>query len=184
MMKRKLSNRELIRGAMLIGLGVAIPSLFHLLGISGNMFLPMHIPVILAGMLVSPGVGFFTGLIVPILCCILTGMPPLAPVPVVLFMVVELAVYGFFAGFFYKRLKWNLFVSLLLTMVMGRVFLIPWIFLLVKIGLAPAAINPLIYVWSGIVGGIVGMVIQIVIIPIIVRTVEERVSSSERFSRH
>ena len=41
------------------GLAVLFPQLFHLTGIGGTVLLPMHIPVLLAGLLVCPAIGLY-----------------------------------------------------------------------------------------------------------------------------
>lgn len=42
------ATRNIVLSALFIALGIIIPILFHAVGM-GSVFLPMHIPVILAG---------------------------------------------------------------------------------------------------------------------------------------
>ena len=42
-------TRQLILGAVLIAFGLIVPSIFHYFSLGGRVFLPMHIPVLLAG---------------------------------------------------------------------------------------------------------------------------------------
>ena len=53
--------------------------LFHLAGGMGVVFLPMHLPVLLAGFFLGPRFGLLVGIITPLLSSLLTGMPPLLP---------------------------------------------------------------------------------------------------------
>ena len=43
-----MNIKNIVKGALFIALGVLIPQIFHSIG-AGPMFLPMHIPVLLAG---------------------------------------------------------------------------------------------------------------------------------------
>lgn len=114
-----MKTKNLVMSALFVALGILIPMIFHSMGL-GKAFLPMHIPVLLAGFILGKKEGFIVGLITPIISSLITSMPPMFPmVPI---MTVELAVYGLFAGYFYKDKNHNIFVSLLLTMLIGRVF--------------------------------------------------------------
>ena len=63
---------------------------FHALG-SGTVFLPMHVPVLLCGLVCTWPYGVVCGLLGPLLSSVLTGMPAAAVPPS---MMAELAVYG------------------------------------------------------------------------------------------
>lgn len=156
--------------ALFLALGLILPQLFHLIGGAGPALLPMHIPVLLGGFLLGPLAGFTLGLITPILSSLLTGMPP---VPVLYFMIVELAVYGLMAGFFYRRLKLNSYVALILAMIAGRIMLAVTVFALqIQLGLK---INPSQYMIGALTTGILGMVLQIVVIPPLVKILDRRI---------
>lgn len=49
--------RTMTYAAMLTALGILVPFLFHQVGIAGKVFLPMHFPVLIAGMLLGPTAG-------------------------------------------------------------------------------------------------------------------------------
>ena len=60
--------KRMVYGGLLIAIGVILPQAFHIFGQSaGQTFLPMHIPVILAGMLIGPLWGAGVAVIVPLL---------------------------------------------------------------------------------------------------------------------
>ncbi|MCK4593021.1 ECF transporter S component [bacterium] len=109
-------------GALLANLGLLasaliLPAVAHLLGAPVRWFLPMHWPVVLAGLVYGWRGGLAVGALAPLVSFALSGMPPLAILPV---MVVELAVYGFLAGFLRERLSWSGYLSAGLALVTGR----------------------------------------------------------------
>ncbi len=74
--------REVTVAASLAALGVVVPILFHMVGM-GRYFLPMHLPVLAAGLLLRPRIAWTVGLVTPWLSSLLTGMPPM-PMPVLM----------------------------------------------------------------------------------------------------
>lgn len=164
--------RGLAYGAVFVALGIVFPIFFHAVG-AGKVFLPMHIPVLLAGFLTGPLVGAVVGFITPILSALLTGMPPLMP-PMAQTMMVELAVYGFLSGLLYKVLKQNVIVALVGAMVGGRlVYGVLSAYLLPLFGFERV---PVLYpLTAGIVGSLPGIVLQLVFIPAVVYLAEKTV---------
>lgn len=77
----KLTSKQITLTALFITMGVIFPILFHQVALSGRIFLPMHIPVFLAGIFVGPVGGLIVGLVCPGLSFLLTGMPPPYAVP-------------------------------------------------------------------------------------------------------
>lgn len=94
--------------------------IFHAFGL-GSTFLPMHIPVLLAGFVISIPFAITVGALTPFLSSVFTGMPPLFPV--MPYMVFELAAYGAVASILYRKLKVNVYISLIGSMIAGRIFL-------------------------------------------------------------
>lgn len=170
-----MNVRKLVMLAMFLALGMVLPMAFHFGGPGlGRVFLPMHIPVLICGLLMGPVAGLLVGLITPVLNSFLTGMPPLLPsVPI---MVVELAVYGLLTGYLYQKLEWNILVVLPVSMLAGRFAagLTVW-FLVTNFGFDLPA-NPLFYSWGTITTGLPGILIQLVLIPLLIRYLGNRVS--------
>ena len=86
----------------------------------GAIWLPMHIPILLCGLVCGPKHGMTVGFMSPILRTIILGAPP---PPMAIAMAVELAAYGFFMGLFYKLLPKKhvyVFVALILSLIVGR----------------------------------------------------------------
>ncbi len=123
-MKRKSNTLKISLGAMLMTLSIVLPQIFHLTGIPqvGAVFLPMHIPVLLAGFMLGPIYGSVIGVIAPVVSYFVAGMPTAARLP---FMIVELLFYGLASGLFYhvfnlKNKKFGTVISLILSMISGR----------------------------------------------------------------
>ncbi len=87
--ERLFQARDLVLGGLFGALGITVPMLFHAVGL-GKVFLPMYLPILALGLLVSWEVGLIVGVATPLLSAMLTGMPPLAP-PIAVLMAVELA---------------------------------------------------------------------------------------------
>ncbi|MTI95125.1 MAG: ECF transporter S component [Firmicutes bacterium] len=179
----KLHN--LVRGALLLALGVVLPFLFHSTGIAGPVFLPMHIPVLLAGFLVCPWAGIYVGLFSPLISHFITGgaMPPMAPVPQLIFMMVELPVLGLFAALLYRKLKLNISLALPGALIAGRIALGLAVWVFIGVLGYEFAFTPLAFVTTAITTGIPGIAIQLAIIPILVHAVERRRSPWAEISR-
>ncbi len=129
----------------------------------------MHIPVLLAGFISGPVSGLLIGLLAPGLSFALTGMPPSYAVPL---MTVELCMYGLAAGLFYFRLRLNIYVALIVSLVLGRIgFAIGLLILGLFIDL-PYGVKT--YFSVAVVTGLPGIAIQLVFIPPVVAAVMRR----------
>ena len=95
------ATKNMITTALCIALGLVLPSAFHLVG-AGSVFLPMHIPVLLCGLLCGWQYGAVCGGIVPLLSSVVTGMPPIFPTAPA--MMLELCAYGCLTGLLYRQL--------------------------------------------------------------------------------
>ena len=73
--------KSLVLTAALIAVGVILPMAFHAIPKGGNIFLPMHIPVLLCGFICGPLLGLFAGVITPVISAFATGMPPMTVLP-------------------------------------------------------------------------------------------------------
>ncbi len=70
-----MKSKKIVLSAIFIAFGIIMPMIFHTVNLAGTIFLPMHIPVLIAGFLLGPTCGALVGIITPIL----TGMPPIIP---------------------------------------------------------------------------------------------------------
>ena len=151
---------------MFIALGVLLPIAFHAIGAMGSVFLPMHIPVLMAGLLLGPVVGAGVGALTPICSALLTGMPPVLPaLPI---MVPELIAYGWVSG--YLRRNCNLFVALVAAMLAGRLTAGIMVWLLAQWIELPW--TPWVYLTATVAKGIPGLIVQLLFIPLLVKRLE------------
>lgn len=168
-MRQYQKMKKLTISAILMCFGIILPYFSsHMMGIPGTVFLPMHLPILLAGFLVGPLYGGMVGIITPILSSLFTGMPnffPMLPI-----MIVELSCYGYFSGLFYQKCKLPIYISLPLTMVIGRIgYGLSFFFLFCLYGSLKA-----LTVWSAIVTGLPGIVIQMIFIPLLLGIVQKK----------
>lgn len=167
-MKKGVTNRIVLSG-MLIAVGLLLPFITaHAFGMQGTILLPMHLPVFLMGFLCGPQYGAIGGIIIPVLSCVLTGMPPAFPILPV--MVGELCTYGLISGLLYKKIKLPLFPALLLAMVSGRI-----VYGLIFAALMTANNGSMkvLSVIGSMAQGIPGIIVQLVLIPVIVTAVNK-----------
>lgn len=107
--------------ALCIAFCYVLPLAFHAVGL-GSVFSPIHIPVLLCGLLCGWGYGAFSGVAGPVISCVLSGMP--APTQLI-YMVPELLVYGLVCGLVQRLVKtkselFDLYLALVLAMLLGR----------------------------------------------------------------
>jgi len=179
-----MNTKKITFGALIVAISVLLPQAFHFAGQqAGQIFLPMHIPVLLGGFILGPGYGLAIGILSPVLSSLLTSMPPMAKLP---FMILELAAYGFASGLLYGFLKRKkahttiaAYISLIAAMAAGRLVYALSLFVAAEM-LGIACDGPAAAVAS-VVTGIYGIAIQIIIIPPIVIMLE-RTGLLDRFN--
>lgn len=148
--------RDLAAGAGFCALGITVPILFHVMGV-GRVFLPMHLPLLLGGLFLSPGMALLVGCATPWAAMLFTGMPPL---PMAIIMSAELAVLsgsaslGRRAGLPLWAAVWTaialrVLVTFVLTTALARVLNLP-----------PAGVG-----LASVAAGIPGIILQAVLVP-------------------
>jgi len=162
------SVKQMIFAASLAAIGVVLPLAFHGIPGAGMIFLPMHLPVLLAGLICVLPLGLLTGILTPILSHFIIGMPP---APILPAMVVELAAYGAAGALLIRFVRTkdtylNIHISLLGAMLIGRVVFGLINALILNVG----GYSMQIWLTAAFVTALPGIVIQIVLIPIIVIT--------------
>jgi len=162
-MKERNHVRNLVISGLLLALGLIIPYIFHSSGIAGNIFLPMHVPVLIGGFLLPPQFALLLGILTPIINSLITGMPGF---PIVLIMIFELGTYGLLASVFYLKLRLPSVFALILSMIGGRIMAGLVVFILAIFFAIP--LEPITYVIGAITTGIPGIVIQLILIPILI----------------
>ncbi len=159
--------RALTLTAICIALGITLPYLFHGIPRSGMIFLPMHLPVLLCGLLAGPVWGLLCGLITPLLSSLMTGMPPAGPI--LYSMIFELAVYGLLAGLAFRFIstRWlvlDIYLALIVAMLAGRI-----VYGLVNAFIFSAGTGYGIQAWltGSFVTSLPGIILQLVFIPLL-----------------
>lgn len=109
--------------AVCMALCVVLPIALHAIPNAGTLLSPMHLPVLLCGMVCGWQYGLVCGLLGPALSSFITGMPGIGYLPT---MMVELAIYGLVTGLMMKlvhtgKLLADIYISLLTAMLAGRI---------------------------------------------------------------
>jgi uncharacterized membrane protein len=156
--------------AAFVMLAVAVPWVFHQFHLAGPTFLPMHIFVILAGLLFGWRAGLLVGLFTPAVSYFVSGMPVITILPQV---IIELSAYGLIAGVLREKFHLRTVWSLLGAMIGGRLALLATISIIYLIGgssYSPLGMEtgPMASFWSTVQQGWPGIVIQLAFIPAIV----------------
>lgn len=160
---------------------VALPQLFHqaglLLGLGtavGQTFLPMHLSVMLVGLVAGPAVGLVSGALAPLASFALSGMPVVTTLP---FMVVELAAYGLVAGLM-RPVRVPVILKVLVAQVAGRVVLTAATFLAAILLGSSASVAA---VWTTtLAAGLPGIVLQLALLPVLARVFDGLLAEGER----
>lgn len=162
-------TKELIFSAIFTGLAVFVPMIFHFFGgiNAGREFLPMHFFVLIAGLLFGWRAGLIVGIFSSLISFLLTGMPVINILP---FILVELGIYGLVAGLFKER--FNVWISLLSAMILGRVAILVAIFLF-------SNMNAVNYIFQAINNGWQGIMLQIIFVPMIVSIINSSLFQRE-----
>ena len=147
----------------LVALAVVLPQIVHLAAgqAGGVTWLPMYLPVLLAGCLLGTSWGLAVGVASPLVSFALTSMwgsamPAAARLP---FMIAELAVFAAVSGLF-------AFAATALAIVCGRA-----VFMLSVIVFQSVAPFTPALVWSQIQSGLAGAAAQAVLVPLVVMAV-------------
>jgi hypothetical protein len=158
------------------GMAVALPRLVHALGAFagegtglGELLLPMHLPVMLVGFAAGPWAGAAVGLLAPVISFLFSGMPMVSMLP---FMVIELAVYGFAAGWL-KNHEMPMVVKVVLVQLAGRAVRAAAIlagFYLLQTKVSPAVI------YTSIAAGWLGILLQWAALPALNKWTERLVN--------
>ena len=162
--------RSYIITAAFVMLAVFVPWVFHQFHLAGPTFLPMHIFVLIAGLLFGWRAGLLVGLFTPLVSYFISGMPTLNVLPQV---VIEGSAYGFIAGILREKYNLRTIWSLLGAIIGGRLALllaISVIYLIAGQSYSPLGLeaNPLASFWSTIKQGWPGIAIQLAFIPAII----------------
>ena len=164
--------RKLTISAVFLAVGTVLPLFTAQIKEIGDTLLPMHIPVMLCGLVCGFRWGLGVGLILPFFRSLLFGMPPLYPNAV--WMALELATYGFVIGLVYSKFKTRnigyTYLSLLSSMLAGRIV---WgIAKAVLLGVAGKSFTVAAFLTGGFVDALPGIIVQLILIPPLMNVIE------------
>lgn len=156
--------------AVFVLAAVAVPWVFHQFRLAGPTFLPMHIFVLIGGLVFGWRAGLIIGLFTPLVSYAISGMPVLRLLPQI---VIELSAYGLIAGILREKYNLRAIWSLLGAMIGGRLALLLallTIYFVAGESYSPLGLetNPFVAFWSVIEQGWPGIVVQMVSIPVII----------------
>ena len=163
--------KKAILTAACIALCVVLPMAFHAIPNAGSIYCPMHMPVLLCGLICGWPFGLLCGVAGPVLSSLFTGMPSMAYLPS---MIIELAAYGFAAGFLMrvvrtKRLLADLYISLVVALLAGRIVAGASRALI----FAPGSYSMAAWATSYFVTALPGLLIQLEVLPAIAFALEK-----------
>lgn len=161
-------TKDLVWAALFLAIGIIIPYIFHATSLPGQIFLPMHIPVLLCGVILGKRYGLIIGILLPFINSVLLGMPPIFPTGVA--MAFELATYGVITGLLYKDKKCNIFISLISAMLIGRVVSGVVNYILLTVGGNGFVFTA--FLTTTFVKAIPGIIIQLILIPVVLKAIE------------
>ncbi len=160
----KKQLKTMVLAAMLLAVGIVLPFFTGQIPQIGNMLLPMHIPVLVCGLICGWQYGGIVGFILPLLRYVLFTTPPM---PNGIAMAFELAAYGAIVGFLYNRSRWqcivSLYRSLIIAMIGGRIV---WgVVRVVMFGAMGNAFSWKMFMAGAFLNAIPGIILQLIFIP-------------------
>lgn len=157
-----LGLRAISTQAVLLALSAAVlPAVSHLANLPVRWLLPMHWAVLLAGLTYGWRAGMAIGLLAPGTSFLLSGMPLPHILPA---MTLELAAYGFVAGFARQAWRFGQVTSMALAVVSGRAIFI-------AVALATGSATPTVsaYLQAALLPGLAAAVAQVLLLPFVAR---------------
>jgi hypothetical protein len=156
----KINTQQITLIALFIALCLLVPFLFHLVGL-GKMFLPMFLPILLAGFLIEFPAAMLVGFIGPWISALATGMPPLFPTA--LSMSVEGFVTAGLASYLYHKKQISFWIGLIVAVIAQRLARIVILLLILPLfGLPAKALSIADFAYS-----LPGVFLQLFLTPII-----------------
>ncbi|MBQ8624184.1 MAG: ECF transporter S component [Oscillospiraceae bacterium] len=159
--------KNLTLAAMFLALCLVLPFLTGQIPEIGSMLLPMHIPVLLCGLICGWKYGLAVGAVAPIMRSVILGMPPMFPSAIT--MAFELAAYGFVIGLLFKTAKWqcikSLYRCMIVAMLAGRAV---WgVVSAILLGIWGEGFTFAAFLAGAFLNAVPGIVLQLLLIPAI-----------------
>lgn len=154
--------------AMLFSVGLFLPFLTGQIADIGNMLLPLHLPVLLAGFICGWKWGLAVGFLLPLARSLFFGMPLFYPHAVN--MAFELMAYGFLVGFIYSLFKrknlFAIYTALISAIFLGRIVKgVAAVILYAAIG---SRYSFSLFISGAFIDAVPGIILQLILVPAIV----------------
>lgn len=159
--------KNIALSALFLAIGLVLPFFTGQIPQIGQMLLPMHIPVLLCGLVCGWQGGALVGFVLPLLRSMLFGAP--AFYPMATGMAFELMAYGLVAGLLYSLSKWkcllSLYRSLVAAMLAGRVV---WgAVQCIQMGVFGSGFSLQMFLAGAFLNAIPGILAQLILIPLV-----------------
>ena len=166
-------TKKLAYAALFLALCLVLPLLTGQIPQVGSMLLPMHIPVLLCGLVCGWQYGAAVGFVAPLLRSLLFTMPKLYPVAIA--MAFELLAYGLVIGLVYRRLAKKgmvgVYAALVTAMVAGR--LVWGVAEVVLLGLNGNAFTAQAFLAGALLNAVPGIIVQLILIPAVMAALQK-----------
>ena len=166
-------TKKLAYAALFLSLCLVLPLLTGQIPQIGSMLLPMHIPVLLCGLVCGWQYGAAVGFVAPLLRSLLFTMPKLYPVAIA--MAFELLTYGLVIGLAYRRLAKKgmvgVYAALVTAMVAGR--LVWGVAEVVLLGLNGNAFTAQAFLAGALLNAVPGIIVQLILIPAVMAALQK-----------
>jgi|GEM_PF-3593324 niacin transporter len=164
-----MKSKRLIKGGLLLVLGLVVAYLLKLGGLAIDIFFPIEITVLLAGFLLGPSYGGFLGVLAPLVSLLIFKD---LTVPLLLLLICKLGVYGLLSGMIYR--EFNLLISLISAITGGRIVFLSGLWIatnLFKIEALMSLISK-----KNLLTGFYSTLVQMILIPVIVGAINKKSS--------
>lgn len=165
-------TRNIVFSGVFLALTLVLPFVTGQIQQIGSMLLPMHLPVLLCGMILGPIYGGAVGFIAPLMRSFIWGMPPFPMIAGP--MSFELMAYGVLAGVLMKVCadkKFSTYIALIGAMIGGRI-----VYGIVAFAFYSALGNPYtlaMFFAGAFTKAVPGIILQLVVIPPIVMAIRK-----------
>ena len=169
---KQTNVRNLVLAAMFLALGLTLPFLTGQIPQIGQMLCPMHIPILLCGLVCGWKWGGVIGFITPLLRSVLFGMPVMFPNGIA--MAFELMTYGIVIGLIYGHVRKQsiaaVYLSLISAMVAGRIV---WgVVRTLLSGVAGTAFTWELFIAGALLNAIPGIILHLILIPAVMAALD------------
>jgi len=162
------ASSALTRAAILLAIGIWLPTVFHMVGQGGAIWLPMHWSILLGGYYLPIGYAVLLGFLTPALSALITGMPP---APLHYFIMLELGALGGTIAWLRRKNPEAIYGPLLAGMLASRVFRLVGSLAGVMFFSLPLSMKDVMF--SVFVLALPGIALQWLLLPLLVRRLRQ-----------